>query len=117
MFEGVASPVGDVLGTETTMKILKTAALVAALAAGSLGLASAPASATPIGAGSSAAVAGAVDGGLVTAVQWGYGRPHYGYRRHYGYRPYYGRPYYRPPVVCRIRYTPWGPRRVCFRRY
>jgi hypothetical protein len=102
------------------MRILKTAALVAALAAGSLGLASAPASATPIGAGSSAALAGAVDGGLVTAVQWGHGRGHYGYRPHYrgyGYgRPYYGRPYYRARVVCRIRYTPWGPRRVCFRR-
>jgi hypothetical protein len=96
------------------MRFLKTAALVAALAAGTLGLASAPASATPIGAGSSAAVAGAVDDGLVTQVQQGF-TPRHRYRsRGYGYG--YGRPYYRPRVVCRIRYTPWGPRRVCFRR-
>ena len=101
------------------MRFLKTAALVAALAAGTLGLASAPASATPIGAGSSAAIAGAVDDGLVTQVQQGF-TPRYRYRPRgytYGYgRPYYARPYYRPRVVCRIRYTPWGPRRVCFRR-
>jgi hypothetical protein len=111
------------------MRILKTAALVAAMAVGALGLASAPASATPIGAGSSAAVAGAVDDGLLTQVQQGF-TPRYRYRgyggyrggyggyRGYGYgRPYYGRSYYRPRVVCRIRYTPWGPRRICFRRY
>ena len=82
------------------MRFLKTAALAAALAAGTLGLASAPASATPIAAGSSAAVAGAVDDGLITQVQ-GYGPRHR---------------YYRPRVVCRIRYTPYGPRQVCFRR-
>lgn len=103
------------------MRFLKTAALAAALAAGTLGLASAPASATPIGAGSAAAVAGAMDDGLVTQVQQGFiprnrygARGYYG-RRYYG-RPYYARPYFRPRVVCRIRYTPWGPRRVCFRR-
>jgi hypothetical protein len=105
------------------MRFLKTAALVAAMAAGALGLASAPASATPIGAASSGAVAGALDDGLITEVQQGF-TPRYRHRG-YGYRGYgYGRPYYRPrvwgyrpPVVCRIRYTPWGPRRVCFRRY
>ena len=99
------------------MRFLKTAARAAALAAGTLGLASAPASATPIAAGSSAAVAGAVDDGLLTQVQQGF-NPRYRYRpRGYGYgRPYYGRPYYRPRVVCRIRYTPYGPRQVCFRR-
>jgi hypothetical protein len=104
------------------MRFLKTAALAAALAAGTLGLASAPASATPIAAGSSAAVAGALDDGLLTQVQQGF-TPRYRYRpRGYGYgrpyygRPYYARPYYRPRVVCRIRYTPYGPRQVCFRR-
>ena len=31
---------------------------------------------------------------------------------------YYRRPYYRRPVVvCRTRYTYYGPRRVCARRY
>lgn len=98
------------------MRFLKTAALAAALAAGTLGLASAPASATPIGAGSAAAVAGAMDDGLVTQVQQGFiPRNRYRSRGYYG-RPYYARPYFRPRVVCRIRYTPWGPRRVCFRR-
>jgi hypothetical protein len=104
------------------MRFLKTAALAAALAACTLGLASAPASATPIAAGSSAAVAGALDDGLLTQVQQGF-TPRYRYRpRGYGYgrpyygRPYYARPYYRPRVVCRIRYTPYGPRQVCFRR-
>ena len=101
------------------MRFFKTAALAAALAAGTLGLASAPASATPIAAGSSAAVAGALDDGLLTQVQQGF-TPRYRYRpRGYGYgygRPYYARPYYRPRVVCRIRYTPYGPRQVCFRR-
>jgi hypothetical protein len=57
-----------------------------------------------------------MDDGLVTQVQQGFTpRYRYGSRGYYG-RPYYGRPYYRPRVVCRIRYTPWGPRRVCFRR-
>ncbi len=99
------------------MRFLKTAALAAVLAAGTLGLASAPASATPISAGSSAAAAGVVDDGLLRQVQQGF-TPRNRYRsRGYGHgRPYYGRPYYRPRVVCRIRYTPYGPRRVCFRR-
>ena len=61
------------------MRFLKTAALAAALAAGTLGLASAPASATPIAAGSFAAVAGAVDDGLLTQVQQGF-TPRYRYR-------------------------------------
>jgi hypothetical protein len=30
---------------------------------------------------------------------------------------YYRRRYYRPRYYCRIRYTYYGPRRVCFRRY
>jgi hypothetical protein len=34
------------------------------------------------------------------------------YRGYYGYR----RPYYRPVVVCRVRYGYWGPHRVCYRR-
>jgi hypothetical protein len=47
---------------------------------------------------------------------------HYTYRRVYRprrayYRPrYYSPRYYRPRVVCRVRYTAWGPRRVCYRR-
>jgi hypothetical protein len=40
-----------------------------------------------------------------------YRRPVYGYRR-----PYY-RPYARPRVVCTIRRTYYGPRRVCYRRW
>jgi hypothetical protein len=40
-----------------------------------------------------------------------YRRPAYGYRR-----PYY-RPYGRPRVVCTVRRTYYGPRRVCYRRY
>jgi hypothetical protein len=30
---------------------------------------------------------------------------------------YYRRRVYRPVVVCRTRYTYYGPRRVCYRRY
>ncbi|MFO1147740.1 MAG: hypothetical protein U1E62_05120 [Alsobacter sp.] len=40
-----------------------------------------------------------------------YGRPAYAYRR-----PYY-RPYARPRVVCTVRRTYYGPRRVCYRRW
>jgi hypothetical protein len=79
------------------------------------------ASAAPIPAG----VAATAMSGPVETVQWGWGYaygPRYGYygpRRYWGPRHgFYGpRRFYGPPVVCRFRPTPWGPRRVCFRRY
>jgi hypothetical protein len=105
------------------MRFLRTAALVAAMVGGSLALAGAPASAAPMPASSAPAVAGTMDDGLVTQVQSGFSRHRghgygYGYRR--GPRWGYGGPRYGwggPRLVCRIRYTPWGPRRVCFRRW
>lgn len=47
-----------------------------------------------------------------------YYRPRHYYRSRY-YRPryYHSRRFYGPRVVCRVRYTAWGPRRVCFRRF
>jgi hypothetical protein len=45
-----------------------------------------------------------------------YYAPRRAYRRVYRPRRYYAPRYYRPRVVCRVRYTAWGPRRVCFRR-
>src|SRR3954451_18214390 len=104
------------------MRLLRTAALVAAMVGGSLALASAPASAAPMPASSAPAVAGSVDNGLLTEVQPGFSRRHYGYG--YGHRRYgYGGPRWRgyrgggPRLGCRIRSTAWGPRRVCFRRW
>ena len=106
------------------MNMLKTAALAVALIGGSLSLASAPASATPVGAG---LAAGAVTAGTpVETVQYwggpGFGVYGPGYRRPYygGPRPYWGGPRrygYGPRLVCRVRYTPWGPRRHCWRRW
>jgi hypothetical protein len=113
------------------MRLLRTAALVAAMVGGSLALAGAPASAAPMPASSAPAVAGTMDDGLLTQVQSGFSRHRgygYGYRRgpRWGYggpRWGYGGPRWRghgwggPPLVCRVRFTPWGPRRVCFRRW
>lgn len=92
------------------MRLLKTGG-AAALAIG-LGLTGL------VGQASAAPVQGAAPlaAPLAETVQFfgpGYG-PGYGF---YGPRPYYGRPFYGPPVVCRFRPTPFGPRRVCFRRY
>jgi hypothetical protein len=88
--------------------------------------------AAPVGAGALPFVQD--EAPLVAKAQWrhrhyggyrGYGgyRRHwggYGYRRHYGYRPWGYRPVYGwggPRLVCRWRYTPYGPRRVCWRRW
>ena len=102
------------------MRILRLAAVVAAIIGGSMALSGGSLSAAPIGAGA-LPLAQAADNPLVEKAQWrrrGYYRGYRPYRRYY--RPRYYRPYGfygRPRVVCRIRYTPWGPRRVCFRRW
>jgi hypothetical protein len=102
------------------MTSLKTWAAVAAILGGMMTLSGA-ASAAPVTAGGLATGTGS---DLVSTVQWGggwgygggYGRG-YGYRRHWGPRPYYRRWGYGSRVVCRVHYTPWGPRRNCFRRW
>lgn len=94
------------------MRVLKIAALVAALGGGAI--AAAPASATPVSAGLAAAV-GTVNTPVEQVQYWGgYGGGYGGggYRRRWDRGPRYG---YRPPVVCRVRYTPYGPRRICRR--
>jgi hypothetical protein len=89
-------------------------------------LLSKPAAASPALAGVSAPAALAKTDGLVSSAYYyrrGYYRRGY-YRRGYYRRPYYRRygyygyrrPYY-GGVVCRVRYTYYGPRRVCFRRW
>jgi hypothetical protein len=108
---------------EAIMRLLRLAAMVFAVVGGYLALPGA-ASAAPVGAG--ALPLAQAETPLVEQVQWGhrrhwggYGhRRHwggYGYRRHWGYRPVYG--WGGPRLVCRLRYTPWGPRRVCWRRW
>ncbi len=104
------------------MRFVRLAALAAAVLGGFLAI-SGPASATPL---AGALPAGeAVGSPLVQKTQYYYVGPRrryrpYGYYRPYRrvYRPYYYRPIVRGPrVVCRIRYTAWGPRRVCWRRW
>ncbi len=77
-----------------------------------------PAEAAPALTGAGAVAAEKLVPGQVELAQ-------YYYRRRY-YRPHrvYRRPYYRnygyyrgPRVVCRVRYTYYGPRRVCTRRW
>lgn len=107
------------------MNALKSLALAAGLIGGSLALTGA-ASAAPVAAGLGAATAPDVPVEQAQ-VYFGFGGgPGYGYyggpRRYWGggYGPgygYYGGPRYRRRVVCRVRYTPYGPRQVCFRRY
>ena len=107
------------------MRVLKVAAMVLGIMGGYLGLASAPASAAPFGTG--AAPLAQLETPLVAKAQWGYRRGWhggYGYRRHWGgygyYRPYRRYGYYGwggPRFVCRWRPSPWGPRRVCWRRW
>ena len=106
------------------MRLLRLAAMVFAIVGGYLALPGA-ASAAPLGAG--ALPFTQAEAPLVAKAQWGhrrhwggYGghRRHwggYGYRRHWGYRPVYG--WGGPRFVCRWRHTPWGPRRVCWRRW
>jgi hypothetical protein len=93
---------------------LRLLAIAAAVMGGYLAVAGAPASAAPVGWGFPAATA--ASGPAESYMQYRRYRPYYAPRR--AYRPYrYYRPrYYRPRVVCRVRYTPWGPRRVCYRR-
>ena len=99
----------------------RLATLSAALLAMVFAFAFAPAAkAAPVP--SSPAVAGQlVVPGLTENAQYYYRRRYYRPRyyrpRYYRPRPYY-RPYYaRPRVVCRVRYTAYGPRRVCWRRW
>ncbi len=118
------------------MRFFRLAALVFAIVGGSLAVSAGSVSATPLSAGSLGTGAAQAGDGLIAHVQWGHrGYRHYRPVRRYGYyrpvrrygyyrpmrryyRPYrHYRPYgFRPRVVCRMRFTPWGPRRVCFRR-
>jgi hypothetical protein len=114
------------------MRIVKLMALLAAIVGGSLAVGGG-AFATPLGSGTLATVpAQAAATTLVEKAQYyrrSYSRPRsYGYRPTYRSRYYYSRPryvfrprfyapaYYRPRVVCRIRYGYYGRRRVCYRR-
>jgi hypothetical protein len=120
------------------MRVLRLAAMIFAIVGGYLALPGL-ASAAPLGAG--ALPFAQAEAPLVAKAQWGhrrgwggrgygygYGRGWGGYRRGwggYGYRrPIYGHGYRRPVygwggprLVCRWRPTPWGPRRVCWRRW
>ena len=80
------------------MRLLRMAALASAIVAGAAASVGAS-SATPLSAGALVSTGEALQGGLLDRVQYGY------YRR-----------YYRPRYFCRIRYTYYGPRRVCFYR-
>jgi hypothetical protein len=91
---------------------MKPLVAAAAILAGALALSGA-AQAAPVSASGSLAPAAASQP-IETVQYWG---PGYGPRPFYGPRPGWRRGYYGPPVVCRFRPTPWGPRRVCFRRY
>jgi hypothetical protein len=103
------------------MRVLRMMVVVGAVAGGCLALTGAEASAAPSQAASLATTAASGP-----AEDYMYSRRyrprHYTYRRVYRprrayYRPrYYSPRYYRPRVVCRVRYTAWGPRRVCYRR-
>jgi hypothetical protein len=99
------------------MRYVRLLAMIGAIMGGYLVMSGSPASAAPV-------MSGVVATQSATPEAYmrhrGY---HHGYRRYYAprrvyhrrvYRPYGF--YYRPRVVCRWRYTAWGPRRVCFRR-
>ncbi|MDB5512233.1 MAG: hypothetical protein JWR08_1716 [Enterovirga sp.] len=108
---------------------LRSSMLAAALVAASM-IGAGAASAAPAAAG--AAQVGALSA-PVELAQWGYGdgyereyrRPRYGYdeRRRFRGGPGYGfyghprRAWGGPATVCRIRQSPWGPRRVCWERW
>ena len=101
------------------MRALRSLAAAAAMLGGAVALSGA-ASAAPVSASGLATAAPA--SGLVESVQYWGPDP---YRRHWGGPRYgYGGPRWGgprrwgpPPVVCRFRPSPWGPRRVCFRRW
>jgi hypothetical protein len=89
------------------MVALKGLAVAAAMLGGAVAL-STSASAAPVSA--SGLATPAPTSSLVETVQyWGPGPYH---RRGWGGPRRWG-----PPVVCRWRPSPWGPRRVCFRRW
>jgi len=99
---------------------LKTFLVAAALAGAAMGIGRAEA-AGPVSIGVGAAPQSLAADGLVTPARWvcgPYGRCVWrpGPRWRGGY---YGPPrrFYGPRVVCRWRPSPWGPRRVCFRRW
>jgi len=111
------------------MRILKSAAMIAAVVAGALGLSLGTVSASPL-AGATPAIAKS-DNGLVNKV-WHWGGPHRGmgpgygprhgwerprYVVRHGYRPY--RPIYRPyrEVVVRRVYRPYRPVYNVYRPY
>jgi hypothetical protein len=100
---------------------LKTFLVVAALAGAAMGIGRAEA-AGPVPIGIGAAPQSLAAEGLVTPVRWvcgPYGRCVWrGGPRGWRGGGYYGPPrrFYRPRVVCRWRPSPWGPRRVCWRR-
>jgi len=96
------------------MRFLKLLALLGLIMGGGLSLAGAPASAAPVGSALPAATM--ATGAPAEYMQYRRYRRYYAPRRAYR-RGYYRPPYYRPRLVCRIRYTRWGPRRVCFRRW
>ena len=114
------------------MRVLRWAALVLAIAAGYLAT---PHRAVAAALPTAGLAATAPESALVSEVRWRrhggwhrrtwhrrtWHRRAYHHRRHWRrgfYRPrtHYARRFYGPRVVCRVRYTAWGPRRVCFRR-
>lgn len=101
------------------MRVLRWATLVIAIAAGYLAAPDrAVAAPMPI---AGLATTGSDTNALLSEVRWrrhgGWHRGRHWRRGFYRPRPFYGRRFYRPRVVCRVRYTAWGPRRVCFRRF
>lgn len=97
------------------MRFLRVLAMIGAIMGGYMAVSGAPASAAPLGSAMPEAAASA------EAYMQGRGyRRSYAPRRSYRrvYRPYrsYRPRYYRPRVVCRVRYTPYGARRICTRR-
>jgi hypothetical protein len=97
------------------MQALRLLTMIVAIMGGYLALSAATARATPLVAGSAARIAS--DNGIIAKAYHRYWhRPYRAYRPYRRFRPVYVYPR-RPRVVCRIRYTPWGPRRVCVRRW
>src|SRR5215207_2120381 len=117
-FVGRDGATGQRSGEETTMRILRLAALIVGIMGAAIGALTQKASATPLAGSLPAAMAMTAETPLVSNVRY-YRRVYYRhpvfYRRYYRPRRFYRPVYYRPRVVCRIRYGYYGPRRVCFR--